>query len=53
MFQMVKKKKKNLPEMQETCVKFLDGEDSLRREWPPTPIFFPGEFHGSEEPGEL
>ena len=30
MFQMVKKKK-NLPETQETWVKFLDGEDSLEK----------------------
>ena len=29
------------------------GKIPWRREWPPTPIFLPGEFHGSEEPGGL
>ena len=24
----------------------LGQEDPWRREWPPTPVFFPGEFHG-------
>ena len=24
-----------------------------RREWLPTPVIFPGEFHGPEEPGRL
>ena len=45
--------KKNLIEMQETWVKFLDGEDSLEKGMPPTPVFLPGEFHGSEETGGL
>ena len=36
---------KNLPVMQETWVQSLGREDLLRREWQPTPIFFPGEFH--------
>ena len=31
---------KNLPIMQETQVQ------SLGQEWPPTPVFMPGEFHG-------
>ena len=42
MAQMVK----NLPAMQETRVQSLGQEDSWRREWPPTPVFLPGEFHG-------
>ena len=29
-----------------TGVRSLGREDSLRREWQPTPVFFPGEFHG-------
>ena len=24
----------------------LGREDPWRREWPPTPVVFPGEFHG-------
>ena len=40
---------KNL--VQETQVWFLGGKDLLekipwRREWLPTPVFLPGEFHG-------
>ena len=27
-------------------VQSLDGKISWRREWQPTPVFFPGEFHG-------
>ena len=37
---------KNLPAMQETQVGSLGGEDPLEREWQPTPVFWPGEFHG-------
>ena len=37
---------KKLPEMQETWVRSLGLEDSWRREWQPTPVFLPGEFHG-------
>ena len=33
---------KNPPSMQETWV----GKIPWRREWPPTPVFFSGEFHG-------
>ena len=36
---------KNLPAMQETWVQSLGWEDFLRREWQPTPVFLPGEFH--------
>ena len=32
--------------MQETQVQSLDWEDSQRREWPPTPVFLPGESYG-------
>ena len=37
---------KNPPVMQETCVRSLGWEDPWRREWLPTPVFWPGEFHG-------
>ena len=37
---------KNLPAMQETRVWSLGQEDSFEREWLPTPVFLPGEFHG-------
>ena len=40
------KKKKNLPAMQVTQVRSLGLEIPWRREWQPTPIFLPGEFHG-------
>ena len=42
MAQMVK----NLPAMRETQVRSLDQEDSWRREWLPTLVFLPEEFHG-------
>ena len=32
----------NLPALQETWV----GKIPWRREWQPTPVFLPGEFHG-------
>ena len=32
--------------MQKIRVQFLGREDPLEREWQPTPVFFPGEFHG-------
>ena len=37
---------KHLPAMQETQVQFLGSEDPWRRKWQPTPVFWPGEFHG-------
>ena len=37
---------KNLPAMQETWVRSLAGKIPRRREWQPTPVFLPGEFHG-------
>ena len=42
MAQMVK----NLCATQETQVQSLGREDPWRREWLPTPVFLPGEFHG-------
>ena len=37
---------KTLPAEQETWVPPLGQEDPWRREWLPTPIFLPREFHG-------
>ena len=37
---------KNLPAMLETQFQPLGGEYPLEREWLPTPVFLPGEFHG-------
>ena len=37
---------KNPPAMQETQVQSLGWEDPLEKEWLPTPVFLPGEFHG-------
>ena len=37
---------KYLPAMQETQVPSLGQEDPWRREWLPTLVFLPGEFHG-------
>ena len=37
---------KNPPAMWETWVQSLGWEDPLRRERVPTPVFWPGEFHG-------
>ena len=37
---------KNLPAMWETWVRSLGGEDTLKREWQPTPVFLPRESHG-------
>ena len=37
---------KNPPAMQETPVQFLGREDPLEKERLPTPVFWPGEFHG-------
>ena len=43
---------KDLPAMQETQVQSLDGKTPWRREWQPTPVFFPGEFHGQKSLGD-
>ena len=37
---------KNLPAMQETPVWFLGQEDPLEKDRLPTPVFWPGKFHG-------
>ena len=37
---------KNLPAMWETWVRSLSWEDPWRRKRLPTPVFWPGEFHG-------
>ena len=37
---------KNPPEMRETCVQSLGGEDPLEKEWKPTPVFLLGKSHG-------
>ena len=41
---------KNPPAMQETWVQSLGWEDPWRREQLPTPVFWPGEFHGLYSP---
>ena len=46
----------NLPAMRDTQVRSLGWEDPWvgkipwRREWLPTPVFWPGEFHGLYSP---
>ena len=46
-FSLVAQTVKNLPAMKETQGLSLGREDPLeRREWQPTPVFLPGEFHG-------
>ena len=45
---------KNLSAMWETWIDPWVGKISWRKEWLPTPVFFPGEFHGwAEDPGGL
>ena len=41
---------KNPPVMKETRVQSLGQEDPLEKEWPPTPVFLPGESHGQRSP---
>ena len=43
---LVAKTVKNLSAMQEIWVWSLGQEDPLEKEWLPTPVFLPGEFHG-------
>ena len=38
---------KNLPAMRETWVQSLGQEDPLEKGMVPTPLFMPGEFHGT------
>ena len=37
---------KNMPAMQETWARSLGREDPLEKGAVPTPVFWPGEFHG-------
>ena len=39
---------KNLPAMRETWVDPWVGKIPWRKAWLPTPVFFPGEFHGQK-----
>ena len=41
---------KNPPAMQATWVQSLGWEDPLEKERLPTPVFWPGEFHGLYSP---
>ena len=41
---------KNPPAMWETWVRSLGWEDPLRKEQLPTPVYWPGEFHGLYSP---
>jgi len=41
---------KNAPAMWETWVQSLGWEDTLEKQWLPTPVFWPGEFHGLYTP---
>ena len=41
---------KNQPSMQETWVRSLGWEDPWRRKQLPTPVFWPGEYHGLYSP---
>ena len=41
---------KNPPAMRETWVRTLGWEDPLEEERLPTPVFWPGEFHGLYSP---
>ena len=43
---LVAQTRKNLPAVQKTQVRSLGWENPLEKEWPPTPVFLPGEFHG-------
>ena len=44
---------KNLPAVQETRIQSLGWEDPLEKEQLPTPVFWPGEFHGLYSPWGL
>ena len=44
---------KSLPAMRETRVQSLGWEDPLEKEWQPTPVFLPGEFHGQRSLGTV
>ena len=42
-----------MQEIQEIQVRSLGGEDPLRREWHPTPVFLPGESHAERARSRL
>ena len=44
---------KNLPAVWETRVQSLGPENPLEKEWLPTSVFLPVEFHGPGKPGGL
>ena len=44
---------KNLPPVQETRFDPWVGKIPQKREWLPTPVFLPGKFAWTEEPGRL
>ena len=46
LFPLVVQTEQNLPAMQETGFDPWVGKIPWRREWQPTPVFWPGEFHG-------
>ena len=46
---MLAQKVKNMPTMQEPWVQSLVRKIPWRREWQPTPVFLPGEFHGQRK----
>ena len=48
-----RKKKKNLPEMQETWIRSLGWEDPLEECMQPPPVFLPGKSPWTGEPGGL
>ena len=41
---------KNMPAVRETWVQSLGWEDPLEKEWLPTSVLWPGEFHGQRSP---
>ena len=43
----------NLPAVQETQVETLGWKQPWGREWKPTPVFSPGEFHGQKKLASL
>ena len=47
---LVAQLEKNPPEMWETWVNPWVGKIAWRKEWLPTPVFWPGEFHGLYSP---
>ena len=52
-FVLMTQRVKNLLALQEKPVQSLGRKDSQRREWQPTPLFFPGESHGQRSLADL